>query len=72
MKCLKIGEEAIVPVQTWSEDAPGYKQLRSALRRVERSGGGIAGAGVLGGGYGGGVLGGGYIPAPAGPCVGAR
>ena len=38
LKCLKIGEEAIVPVQTWSEDAPGYKQLRSALRRVERSG----------------------------------
>ncbi len=38
LKHLKIGEEAIVPVQTWNEDAHGYKQLRSALRRVERSG----------------------------------
>jgi phosphatidylglycerol lysyltransferase len=38
LKHLKIGEEAIVPVQTWDEDAHAYKQLRSALRRVERCG----------------------------------
>lgn len=35
---LKIGEEAVVPVQTWDVDTPGYKSLRSALRRVERAG----------------------------------
>ncbi len=35
---LKIGEEAVVPVETWDVDAKPYKSLRSALRRVERSG----------------------------------
>ena len=38
LKLLKIGEEAVVDVQAWNEDAKEHKQLRSALRRVERSG----------------------------------
>lgn len=37
-KVLKIGEEAIIDVQRWSVHGPGYKWLRSALRRVERAG----------------------------------
>lgn len=38
LKLLKIGEEAIVDVRQWSEEAKEYKQLRSALRRVARAG----------------------------------
>lgn len=38
LELLKIGEEAIVPVQDWSLDAKYNKSLRSALRRVERAG----------------------------------
>jgi phosphatidylglycerol lysyltransferase len=38
MKALKIGEEAVVAVQTWDVDDKRYKSLRSALRRIERSG----------------------------------
>lgn len=37
-KTLKIGEEAIIDVQSWSIDAKEYKSLRSAIRRVERAG----------------------------------
>ena len=37
-KTLKIGEEAIIDVQSWSIDAKEYKTLRSAVRRVERAG----------------------------------
>jgi len=37
-RALKIGEEAVVPVQEWSLADPRYKWLRSALRRLERSG----------------------------------
>jgi hypothetical protein len=37
-KTLKIGEEAIIDVQTWNIDVPQYKWLRSAIRRVERAG----------------------------------
>ncbi|MGZ4771580.1 MAG: bifunctional lysylphosphatidylglycerol flippase/synthetase MprF [Ilumatobacteraceae bacterium] len=38
LKMLKIGEEAMIPVQTWSLEGAGYKWLRSALRRIERAG----------------------------------
>lgn len=38
LTALKIGEEAIVPVATWSLTDPGRKQVRSAIRRVERAG----------------------------------
>jgi len=38
LKIVKIGEEAIVPVETWTIDDPDHKSLRSALRRVERAG----------------------------------
>lgn len=35
---LKVGEEPIVDLDAFSLDVPGRKSLRSALRRVERSG----------------------------------
>ena len=35
---LKIGEEAIVDLASWSLAQPEHKSLRSALRRVERAG----------------------------------
>ncbi len=38
LPALKIGEEAIVPVQEWSIEDRRYKSLRSAIRRVERAG----------------------------------
>lgn len=38
LTALKIGEEAVIPVQTWDLEAKTYKSLRSALRRVERAG----------------------------------
>ena len=38
LKALKIGEEAMVPVQSWRLDRDGFKWLRSALRRVQRAG----------------------------------
>lgn len=38
LKKLKIGEEAVIPVQSWSLDGENYKGLRSALRRVDRAG----------------------------------
>lgn len=38
LKTLKIGEEAMIPVQTWSLDRQGLKWLRSALRRIGRAG----------------------------------
>jgi phosphatidylglycerol lysyltransferase len=38
LRSLKIGEEAVVPVQTWDLQDKQYKSLRSALRRVERAG----------------------------------
>ncbi len=38
LKALKIGEEAMIPVQRWDLTAEGYKWLRSALRRIERAG----------------------------------
>ncbi len=38
LKALKIGEEAMIPVQKWDLGAEGYKWLRSALRRIERAG----------------------------------
>ena len=38
LKLVKIGEEAIIDVEHWNLNAPEYKQLRSALRRVERAG----------------------------------
>ncbi|MEO7369350.1 MAG: phosphatidylglycerol lysyltransferase domain-containing protein, partial [Ilumatobacteraceae bacterium] len=38
LKALKIGEEAMIPVQTWDLAGEGYKWLRSALRRIERAG----------------------------------
>jgi phosphatidylglycerol lysyltransferase len=38
LKLLKIGEEAIIDVRVWNLDAKENKQLRSALRRVERAG----------------------------------
>ncbi|MCW4353802.1 phosphatidylglycerol lysyltransferase domain-containing protein [Hoyosella sp. YIM 151337] len=38
LKRLKIGEEAIIDVQSWSSDGRSYKSLRSALRRCERAG----------------------------------
>ena len=38
LRALKIGEEAIVDVRRWRLDAPQYKSLRSAVRRVERAG----------------------------------
>ena len=37
LKTLKVGEEAMVSVQTWDLAREGYKGLRSALRRVERA-----------------------------------
>ena len=37
-KGVKIGEEAIVDVAGFDLDAPGWKSVRSALRRVERAG----------------------------------
>ena len=37
-KGVKIGEEAIVDVAGFDLDAPGWKSLRSALRRVEKAG----------------------------------
>ncbi len=36
-KILKIGEEAIIDVQSWSIEAKEHKSLRSAMRRVERA-----------------------------------
>ena len=38
MKMLKIGEEAIIAVQNWDIESKANKSLRSALRRIERSG----------------------------------
>ena len=38
LKVLKIGEEAVIDVRAWNLDANENKQLRSALRRVERAG----------------------------------
>jgi hypothetical protein len=38
LRSLKIGEEAIVDVQTFDLNARQHKNLRSALRRVERAG----------------------------------
>ena len=38
LKTLKIGEEAMIPVQTWNLDREGFKWLRSALRRIQRAG----------------------------------
>ena len=35
---LKVGENAIVPIDEFDLSAPKHKSLRSALRRVERSG----------------------------------
>lgn len=35
---LKVGEEAVVELASWSLDLPEHKSLRSALRRVERAG----------------------------------
>ncbi len=34
----KIGEEAVLEVQTWTDQSKDYKSLRSALRRCERAG----------------------------------
>ena len=38
LQSLKIGESAIVPIEEFDLAAPKHKSLRSALRRVERSG----------------------------------
>ena len=38
LKLLKIGEEAVIDLQHWNVEAKEHKQLRSALRRVERAG----------------------------------
>lgn len=38
LRSLKIGEDAVVPVQDFELSAPRHKSLRSALRRVERAG----------------------------------
>jgi phosphatidylglycerol lysyltransferase len=38
LRVAKIGEEAVVAVQTWSLDGAEHKSLRSAVRRVERAG----------------------------------
>ena len=37
-KGVKVGEEAIVDVAGFDLDSPGWKSVRSALRRVERAG----------------------------------
>ncbi len=38
LQTMKIGEEAIVDVRSWTDEGPHYKSLRSACRRVERAG----------------------------------
>ncbi|MEO6122899.1 MAG: phosphatidylglycerol lysyltransferase domain-containing protein [Ilumatobacteraceae bacterium] len=38
LKALKIGEEAMIPLQGWDLAGEGNKWLRSALRRIERAG----------------------------------
>ena len=38
LRSLKVGEEAIIDLDTWDLDAKHNKGLRSALRRVERAG----------------------------------
>src|SRR4030042_2817630 len=35
---LKLGEEAMVPLQSFSLDGPGHKGLRHSYRKVEREG----------------------------------